>query len=50
MAIIDTNFFDEVSYYTDDGLRDYQANHKRDIYKRRKNTHSILLQMVHPKN
>ena len=45
MAIIDTNFFDEVSHYTDDGLRDYQTHHKRDIYKRWKNAHSILLQM-----
>ncbi len=45
MAIIDTNFFDELSHFKDDGLRDYQFHLKVDIYKKWKNKSSILLQM-----
>lgn len=45
MAIVFTSFFDEVSKYRDEGLRDYQAHHKHDIYKRWKVVNSVLLQM-----
>ena len=45
MKHVDTIFFDEISSFKDDGLRDYQVHHKLDIYKRWKNVDSILLQM-----
>lgn len=45
MPIVFTPFFNEVSKYRDEGLRDYQAHHKRDIYNRWKDVNSILLQM-----
>lgn len=45
MRILGADFFDEVSKYQDDGLRDYQIHHKKDIYQSWKETNSILLQM-----
>ncbi len=45
MRTLGDDFFDEVSTYKDDGLRDYQIHHKKDIYKNWKETNSILLQM-----
>lgn len=45
MNALGYSFFDEVSKYEDEGLRDYQAHHKHNIYQSWKETDSILLQM-----
>ncbi len=45
MIELDATFFKEISWYEDDGLRDYQAHHKRTIYKKWETIDSVLLQM-----
>lgn len=45
MAKVETTFLEEVAKYDDKGLRDYQAYHKREIYKRWMKVDSVLLQM-----
>lgn len=44
--MIDEQFLDEISQYQiDEGLRDYQEIHKQKIYKKWRETDSVLLQM-----
>ena len=43
--ITDENFFNEISKYKDDELRDYQKTHKLSIYDKWKSVNSVLLQM-----
>lgn len=45
MEIIDKSVLDIVSQYVDNGLRDYQAHNKTEIYEKWKSTNSVLLQM-----
>lgn len=43
--VAEENFFDEISEYKDDELRDYQKSHKLSIYGKWKSVNSVLLQM-----